>query len=149
MYPHTNKHSSNNLFSRLSLGRPCCRLDHQPIGNTLTRSLTIQNGWTPERKWLRKPKQKTNNQSQSIWFKLPIEIRSMIYHEVLGGNRVAVDAGTAKHLKGAGEWLYCQFPPSRTGWKTLRENWGVPLMDGRDWNRVKGLLSLVISCRRM
>jgi len=150
MFPHTDKHSSNNLFTRLSLGQqPCCRLDPQPVGNALTRSLTIQKGWTPERNWLRKLMQKTNDQSQSIWFRLPLEIREMIYHEILGGKRVAVDVRTVKGLTGVGEWHNSRFTPSRSKWMTLRDNWGVPLMTGNDWNKVEGLLNLVVSCRRM
>ena len=150
MYPHTKKHSSNNLFTRLGLGNQrCYRFDPQPVDNVLTRSLTIIKGWTPQRYRLRKLKQNTNDQAKSIWFRLPLEIRDMIYHEALGGNRVAVDAKTVKCLTRVDEWHNSRFTPSRSKWMTLKDNWEVPLMTGNDWNKVEGLLNLVVSCRRM
>ena len=150
MYPHTDQHSSNSLFTRLGLGHQrCCRLDPQPVGNALTRSLTIKTAWTPKRDRLRKLKQETNNQAKSIWFRLPLEIREMIYRETLGGNRVAMDARTVKGLTKGDEWHGSRFRPSRNKWTTMRDNWGVPLVTGNDWNKVEGLLNLVVSCRRM
>jgi len=150
MYPHTKKHSSDNLFGRLGLGhQPCCRLDPQPANNALTRSLTIKKGWTPERNWLGKPKQNTYNQDQSIFFKLPAEIRQMIYHEALGGNYVALEAGTVKRLTRVGERHNSRFVPCRSKWTTLRDNLEVPSMTKDERNKVEGLLNLVVSCRRM
>lgn len=111
-------------------------------GGTLSRRLTLplENA---HRIGIRRTKQNTLDQLDSPLFKLPYELREQIWRYVLGGKCIAHDTGGFRFGDASNPWPPWELPEQRKlrGLKTLGSLGWVP-------GGLKGLLSLLITCRR-
>jgi hypothetical protein len=103
------------------------------------RSLTLPLE-SPQKVGLRRTRQQTIDQVDSIVFRLPFELREQLYRFVLGGKCIAQDINGTRIGDASDPW-----PPSETPggeWRGLRP-WG--------WQprRLSNFLSILMTCRQM
>ena len=119
--------------------------DPQPLPTQRPRALTLTSQIEDTVKSA--PRQTALDQSSSLFFKLPPELRDMIYVYAIGGNRLHIrrQFGRLAHVK-------CIVPGATSRDTRLHKCWGPlypPDIDGYhpdekgDW----GLLSLLKTCR--
>src|ERR1700761_6414359 len=106
---------------------------------SLTRCLTLPLE-SPQRIGLRRNKQRTFDQSNSFLFRLPVELREMLWIAVLGGHCIAQDLGGVRVGDPSNPWPAYERPgEQRRGLRT----WG--------WrpSRPRHFISLLLTCRQM
>jgi len=105
----------------------------------LTRCLTLPLE-SPQRIGLRRNKQQTFDQSNSLLFRLPLELREIIWMAVLGGRCIARDLGGVRVGDSSNPWpAYERLGEQRRGLRT----WG--------WrpDQPRNFISLLFTCRQI